>query len=234
MKSVIVDNRISQTEKENLKKLGLNIILAPTCNDIDKAISSHPDEVICKINQKSLVVYKNVPKTFICNLNKANIQIVMSEKALNNKYPYDVLLNGVTLENFFIHNIKFTDPILHKNISNKIIIDVKQGYSKCSTAVVTDSAIMTNDIGISKAARKHNIDALLLPPGDILLPGFDYGFIGGTCGLIDHNTLAFYGDLEKYKYKNKVLNFLHKYNIAPLYLSHNKLIDRGSIIYMNT
>ncbi|PJI09682.1 MULTISPECIES: DUF6873 family GME fold protein [Clostridium] len=234
MKSVIVDNRISQTEKNNLKKLGLNIILVPPCNDIGKAISSHPDEVLCKIDRKNLVVYKNIPETFISDLKKSNIKITMSENTLSQKYPYDILLNGVTLKNFFIHNIKFTDPILYKNISNKIILNVKQGYSKCSTAVVNDSAIITNDIGISKSAKKHSIDALLLPPGDILLPGFDYGFIGGTCGLIDPNTLAFYGNLKKYKYGNEVLKFLHKYNITPLYLSNDKLIDRGSIICIDS
>ncbi len=80
-----------------------------------------------------------------------------------------------------------------------------------------------------KILKENNIDVLLLPPGDIILPGLDYGFIGGTCGLLDNNTLAFYGNLNMYKYGDKVLNFLKKHNVKPIFLSRGKLIDRGSI-----
>ncbi|AAK80320.1 hypothetical protein BJV85_001521 [Clostridium acetobutylicum] len=233
MKTVIVDNRINELERNNLKKLDLNLIFAPTCNDISEAISSHPDEIICKVSDSLLIAYKNLPKEFISSLECLNIKVLQSFNTFKKEYPYDVALNGVVLKNFFIHNIKHTDPILHNHISKKTIINVKQGYTKCSTAVISDSAIITSDIGIARASSAFNLDVLLLPPGDILLPGFDYGFIGGTCGLIGKNLLAFYGSLEKYKFKNKVLNFLNKHNITPIYLSNEKLVDRGSIICIN-
>lgn len=88
---------------------------------------------------------------------------------------------------------------------------------------------MTSDMKIGKILKENNIDVLLLPPGDIILPSLDYGFIGGTCGLLDNNTLAFYGDLDMYKYGNEVLSFLRKHNVEPIFLSKSKLIDRGSI-----
>lgn len=69
---------------------------------------------------------------------------------------------------------------------------------------------MTSDIKIGKILKENNIDVLLLPPGDIILPGLDYGFIGGTCGLLDNNTLAFYGNLNTYKYGDEVLFFFEK------------------------
>ncbi|MCR3759827.1 hypothetical protein KYB31_12700 [Clostridium felsineum] len=230
MKTVIVDNRISELEKYNLKKLDLNIILTPICKDISFPISGHPDEVICKVSDKLMIIYKNSTSEFIASIKNLGIHIIKSSNTLENEYPNDVALNGVVLKDFFIHNIKYTDPSLYNNILDKTIINVKQGYTKCSTAVINDYALMTSDIGIANSASKFNLDVLLLPPGDIVLPGFEYGFIGGSCGLINKNTLAFYGNLEKYKFKNKVLNFLNKHNIKPIYLSDSKLIDRGSII----
>lgn len=230
MKTVIVDNRISELEKYNLKKLDLNIILTPICKDISFPISGHPDEVICKVSDKLMIIYKNSTSEFIASIKNLGIHIIKSSNTLGNEYPNDVALNGVVLKDFFIHNIKYTDQSLYNNILDKTIINVKQGYTKCSTAVINDYALMTSDIGIANSASKFNLDVLLLPPGDIVLPGFEYGFIGGSCGLINKNTLAFYGNLEKYKFKNKVLNFLNKHNIKPIYLSDSKLIDRGSII----
>jgi len=74
---------------------------------------------------------------------------------------------------------------------------------------------------------------LLLPPGDIELPGLNYGFIGGSCGLLDEKYLVFYGNLKNYKYGSEVLAFLDKYNITPIYLSDSNLIDRGSIFFLD-
>jgi len=71
---------------------------------------------------------------------------------------------------------------------------------------------------------------LLIPSGDISLPGLDYGFIGGTCGLISKNQMAFFGNLENHSYGNDIKNFLLKYDVEPIYLSNGKLIDRGSIL----
>ena len=58
---------------------------------------------------------------------------------------------------------------------------------------------------------EENIDVLLLPPGDIILPGLNYGFIGGGCGLIEEGLLAFYGHLDNYLYRNEVKVFLKKH-----------------------
>ena len=123
-----------------------------------------------------------------------------------------------------------TDKNLLNLVKSKKLINTNQGYTKCSAAIVSDNAIITSDISIKNALSSTNIDVLLLPPGDILLPGLDYGFIGGTCGLIDKSTLAFFGDLSYYKYGKEVLSFLKKHNVNPLYLRKGPLIDRGSIL----
>ena len=61
-------------------------------------------------------------------------------------------------------------------------IHVKQGYTRCSLLPVDDRSFITSDAGIAKTLAEHDTDVLLIHPGHIHLPGFDYGFIGGTGG----------------------------------------------------
>jgi hypothetical protein len=111
----------------------------------------------------------------------------------------------------------------------KKFINVKQGYTKCSTCVVTNQAVITSDTSIAKSLSLEKIDVLLIPPGDIILPGMNYGFIGGATGLVENDVLAFYGHLDHYLYGKDVLSFLKKHKVEPMFLRNGKLIDRGSI-----
>lgn len=232
MKFAFVDYRITNEEEENLKKLHYNVIKCPPSPLLYEAISGHPDILLHFINKNKVVVHKDMDTSFISFLNKLNLKVLFTEKSLNLKYPGNISLNAVNLRNFFIHKIKNTDPRLLEEVRNKRFINVNQGYTKCSTAIVSNSAIITNDKSIYTALEKEPIDVLLLPHGDIVLPGLNYGFIGGTCGLTE-NRLVFFGNLANYKYGDLLLAFLEQHNILPIYLSNGPLIDRGSIFFLD-
>lgn len=231
MKTLIVDYRISEEEQNSLLNLGYKILACPPSNRLYYAICGHPDILMHIINRKKIIVHKNAPKDFIKSLKDLGINVILSKNSLDLKYPKDIILNAVNLPNYFVHYLKNTDEVLLNEIKKekKKLINIKQGYTKCSTAIVNNNAIMTSDTSIAKALYNENVDVLLLPPGDIELPGLDYGFIGGTCGLIEDNVLAFYGDLENYIYGKEVLNFLKKHKVEPVFLRKGRLIDRGSI-----
>lgn len=232
MKNLIVDYRISKTEENSLLKLGYNLLACPSSHKLYYAICGHPDIQIHIIDEKNIIVHKDMSHKFIENLKKLNINVITSDSSLSSKYPQDIILNAVNFSNYFIHYLNYTDKNLLSliKLANKKLINTKQGYTKCSTAIVNDNAIITSDKNIAKSLQKENIDILLLPPGDIILPGLNYGFIGGACGLIEKNVLAFYGSLECYAYGKEVLSFLKKHKVEPIFLSEGKLIDRGSIL----
>lgn len=224
-----VDYRLTEKQMHLLSNEGLNIIKIPKSNNLYDAISGHPDIQLNIINSKKIILAKNSNLSLEI-LNKHHIEFEYSSKELEEKYPKNIFLNAVNLKNFFIHNLKFTDKNLLKHVSDKELINIKQGYSKCSIAIVNNNALITSDLGIYNALKKYPIDVLLIPVGDIVLPGLSYGFIGGTCGLISEDKMAFLGNLKNHSYGNDIKNFLFKHNVEPIYLDEGKLIDRGSIL----
>lgn len=229
MKTVLVDFRISELEKDTLKKFGFQVLTVPPSKVLYKAVCGHPDMLLHIIDKKSIIVHKNMENKFIDQLKEHKLNVFFSANELQSSYPFNIMLNAVNLTSLFIHNIKYTDNNLLQFVQNKKIKTVKQGYSKCSTAIVSDNAIMTSDKAIAACAAEEGVDVLLLPPGDILLPGINYGFIGGCCGLLEESLMAFYGSLNNYLYGSEVLEFLRKHNVEPVFLRNTKLIDRGSI-----
>ncbi len=201
----------------------------PSTSLLYPAVCGHPDMLLHIIDNKNIILHKNIDKKFVESLKNLGINIILSNNSLRDKYPKDITLNALNIGNIFMHKLNYTDPNLISLVNHKKLLNINQGYAKCSTAIVSENAVMTSDMKIGKILKENNIDVLLLPPGDIILPSLDYGFIGGTCGLLDNNTLAFYGDLDMYKYGNEVLSFLRKHNVEPIFLSKSKLIDRGSI-----
>lgn len=224
-----LDYRCSDEEINNIVNQGLTPIIVPKTNKVYDAINGHVDIQMNIISQNTVIIHKSIDKSFCNALDNCNIKYIFSNDELKYSYPNDIILNGIVLDNYFIHNLKYTDKNLIANMKDKKLINVKQGYSKCSVLVVGKKAIITSDKGISNALKEENFDILLVPPGDIILPSMNYGFIGGTGGLINDNTMAFFGDLKNYAYGQEVYNFLYKYDVKPIYLSKGKLIDRGSI-----
>lgn len=233
MKTLIVDYRISELEKFTLNSLGYNLLSCPKNSKLYKAIDGHPDILLHPISEnKEIIVHKDISCDFIRTLQNLNYKILKTNNSLSDAYPKDIILNALNLKNIFLHKLDCTDPSLLEKVSNKKLLNTKQGYTKCSTAIVKSTAIMTSDTSIAKLLYAENIDVLLLPPKHIKLPHLDYGFIGGTCGLIDENLLAFFGDLECYPFKYEVKNFLKKHKVDYLSLGEGPLTDRGSIFHI--
>lgn len=229
MKTVLVDYRIDNIEKKNLEQLGYKVLPVPPSDILYEAVCGHPDMLLHIIDCKTVIVHKDMDLNFTSKLLELGITVNFTNLSLQNKYPNNIILNAVNLDSLFIHTLKYTDIELLKQTQNKNIKNVKQGYTKCSTAIISNSALITSDKGIAACAQEEDLDVLLLPPGDILLPGLNYGFIGGCCGLLEEGLLAFYGDLKHYAYGKEVMNFLIKHKVNPLFLREGKLIDRGSI-----
>jgi len=228
-----VDYRITKEELLTLSKLDLKPILIPKCNDVYDAINGHPDIQLNVLKNNSfnkIIIQRNIPEKFKEILKLNDINYIVSKNTLSNTYPNDIILNSLISENYFIHTLKYSDENLLSSQNSKIHINVPQGYTKCSILPVREKALITSDKGIFSSLKNYDFDILLLPPGDILLPSLNYGFIGGVGGMISNNKMAFFGDLDSYIWGDKIKKFLFKYDVLPIALRKGKLIDRGSLL----
>ena len=225
-----VDYRTTENEINSLKKNNFDVIKIPRDNNLYKAIDGHTDIQLNILDTNTIIVNKNIDLTFKELWKRKNINFIESFSTLSSKYPNNISLNAYITDNYLIHNLKFTDKKILDYCKNKKIINVKQGYTKCSILPLREKAIITNDNGIYNTLKSEGFDILLLPFGDIELSGLNYGFIGGVGGMISSDCMAFFGSLDNYTYGQEVKNFLYKYDIKPIYLNNTKLIDRGSLL----
>ncbi|HSH35278.1 DUF6873 family GME fold protein [Schnuerera sp.] len=230
--TVIIDGSISKEIKSNLKKLNLNIIPTIPCKEVAEPIAYHPDIVLHPINHNTLIVAPNVFDYYEDKLYGMGIKIIKGETKLDKEYPKDIAYNVARVGDFAVHNFKHTDEKLKYYLKKEKLgfIDVKQGYTKCSMAIVANNAVITADYSMYKKLSNSSIDVLLVKPGYIDLEGYNYGFIGGATGKLFKDIFIFSGKLTIHPDKTKITNFVKKYNNKILWLSDENIIDIGTII----
>ncbi len=163
-----------------------------------------------------------------------HLSLCISDEYTAQSYPYDVLFNAVLLGNRLICNKKTVSKHIleHAEKHRCEIINVNQGYTKCSTLIVSGNAIITSDLKIHNEASGHNIESLLISCGGIELPPYEYGFIGGTSGC-DEDNIYFYGDISKHQDYNTIKEFIQSHNKNIVTLNNDRLCDVGSIFIYN-
>ncbi|MFT9496863.1 DUF6873 family GME fold protein [Anaerosolibacter sp.] len=232
VKTVILDGRTPVIISNSLEKMGIHVVRTTYCKDLYSAISYHPDVLLHPVNEKEIIIAPNVYDNMEKAVTQLGLSAIKGSINLKSNYPHNVAYNVARISNFAIHCFKYTDPILLKLLKEQDVqfIDVKQGYSKCSICIVNERSIITADHGIAKAVEKHGIEALLVSPGYISLPGVSYGFIGGASGLLGADQIAFSGSLSHHPDYGRVINFLDEQKMNPIFLSHGDPIDIGSMI----
>lgn len=228
----LVDNRITSEMTNTLKKLNIDTIKTSKCENTYDAISYHPDITLIKLNDNNILVCPNMYEYYNKILSPLGFNVIKGNSFIEKKYPNNVQYNAAILGDKIIHNFNFTDEKLlnyvHENNFKKI--HVNQGYCKCSICIVDENSIITSDEGIYKEVIEHNIDCLLIEKGHIDLFELNYGFIGGCSGLIDDNTLAFFGDISNHPNYKEIENFIKSKNKNIICLSKENLLDLGSLI----
>ena len=111
------------------------------------------------------------------------------------------------------------------------ILHVPQGYTKCSTAIISDNAIITADKPIYSACLSAGIDALLVSADGVDLPDYNCGFIGGASGRFGNNVY-FCGDILLHPDGKAISEFCKKHGKTAVSLSDKKLFDVGTMIML--
>lgn len=213
-------------------KLLKTSILVPELPLIDGKTSYHADLSLCILGENMVCapsLYEKLKSIknpdFIGGIN-----IIKGDSEPCEPYPNDILYNAAVVGKYVFCKRDKTDNKLLEIAENNgySIINVKQGYARCSTLPVSDSALITSDFGIYSAALNAGLDALTVTNEGVFLDGYPNGFICG-CGGLFENKLIFSGDISKHRDFERIKDFCGKYSVEVIFTSE-PLYDFGSIL----
>lgn len=238
-KFCIVDFRMRKVEKEYIKSLGYEIIeVGFNLNTYDE-ISSHPDIYYVKVGDMCFAE----PRRLVDGTN-----MLAGNAVVGKVYPEDVPYNVALVGRNAVHNFKYTDKnvLAYLKGENFNFVQVEQGYSKCSTCVLTDNSCITSDIGIARALIDTEIDVLYVSEPDIKLlkrtntifideerMRFEYsnmvGFIGGAMVRLGDEVILF-GDKCNLVNGGKIQKFIESKGLKFHDFKGLDIIDYGGVI----
>ena len=237
MEYILIDKRMRNVEKNMLKYLGYKLVPIETSNNVYAEISSHVDIFTTKIGD-TLIVEKSKYDDLVFMLKDTEYNVISGKENVEMKYPNDIKYNVCIIGNYAVHNFKYTDKVVLKELKENgyELINVEQGYTNCSVAVIDESSVITTDRKIAEKLIANNISVLLLDyTPDIKLKD-EYGnysnmngFIGGAIGRVDNNIIVF-GDLNKIDRENKIRDFIKIRNLKLIDFKDLDVMDYGGIV----
>ena len=232
--TAIIDPRMPCSAKARLKEI-CEVIELPPFSALDERVASHPDMLVFIHGNKiftSDAYYREAKREIDKIASLKNFELILTNDVISSKYPGDVCFNAFILGDTLIGNLGQVSTAVKEDCKSSGLsaTNVKQGYSKCSTAVLGE-AVITADVGIFKAAQGLGKDALLISQVGVALDGYDCGFIGGASGVYE-NKVYFCGDISAHPDHKKIAEFCNTHGFEVISLSGEELYDVGTILFI--
>ena len=215
---------------------GAKVITLPAYPRLGAPVSSHADLLIHPLGG-ALYTFGDYYRSFaeeeinrICD--GAGLELRFIGADAGSVYPADVPLCAKRVGDFFLVS-RATAPELCDAAAGLglHVITTKQGYTACS-ADAAGCGIITSDTGIACAASKAGIPRLVISPGSIDLPGYGYGFIGGSCAFCaERGEVWFTGDPMTHPDGESIAAFIRSCGALPRALTPGRLYDCGGMFF---
>ena len=240
MKIAIVDSRISPEAERKMLILGYRVITLPPFSRLSESVASHTDMLIARLGNEfiSYADYCEEASYVFSDLTLmtvgAGVRFTFTADDVAPDYPRDVGLNVLKMGNKLFCRVASASETLLTSAKRLglEIVDVKQGYPACTVLKLNDSAAITADRGMADILQKHGIRVTLIESGDVSLPPYEYGFIGGA-GEVDEGKLYFFGDPKTHRDGEKIITAAEAEGLTVAPLSSGKLHDLGGILFIN-
>lgn len=218
---------------EKLTKLGYTVIGSELLPQLIPYERDHAD-MQCLIIDDTAFVLKECKA--LAERLKTRFNVVLTEYDIGVEYPRNVSLNAAVVGKNVIARLASLDKqvISYCRTHGYRLINVNQGYTKCSCAVVCDNAIITADNGIYNSLKEYKIEVLKIKQGRVELKGADSGFIGGASGLDVQDgkrILYFAGDISRHPSYESIKMFCAAHETEIRSLTDTELIDIGGMIF---
>ena len=234
MKKLVVSKYLPDTIKESLTE-SFDLILLENDPRLPIPVAAHPDMQFLCIDD-TVILSKELYDTnpTLRAVIDGRFKIRFARREYTDTYPGDILLNCLRLEGYlFCKGDAVDDEVKRLCIEKGLeIVDVKQGYAACSTLSVGD-AVITADTGIYESAMSKGFDALLISAGNILLKGYDHGFIGGASFYNkEKKCVYFFGNVTNHPDYYIISDFLSVRGIRSVFYEKPELEDFGGAVLL--
>ncbi len=232
----VIDARMPQTAQNTLISLGYELIPLPICNQISQPVQGHPDLLLFFAPEYILTTpgyAKNAAHALKIISDRLKKPIRLTEKELSPCYPEEAMLCTAAVGNKLFFNRLIAARELQEDKSFEKPLHVKQGYTKCSTVIVNDHALITADPSVKAAAENCGISVCNISPGAVTLPGYSEGFLGGASSFFPYLKtpphLLFCGNLDLHPDAERIKSFCLMEGVEVISLSQDPLYDVGTI-----
>ena len=224
----IIDARSPKQALQNLSKK-FEVIPFQTQGITIESISGHPDIFIFQDNT-NLIFAPNIPNEILQKTDKNKYHI--GNTYISNKNDEMTKYNCIATNQYFIHKENSSDKKIIEKQKNKIFIQTKQAFTRCTTFPINDNTFITSDLYTQKQLLAHNCSVLFVSPEDIQLPPYKYGFIGGCLGKYK-DTIYINGNLSLHKQGNEIKSFIESKHLSICELHDGQMYDGGGIFFIN-
>ncbi len=220
------------------RRRGFDVIAMPESPLFDERISSHPDILLFSAFGRLFVRgedMKNVPfSEAVGDIKRLcpDMQLYLTDDT-GGEYPREAAYNCFIFKNalFGLGRAISPDVLAAANRARLDIVSVRQGYAKCSAAIIGGDAVVTSDTSIYNAAAGRGYEAHLISRGHIRLPGYGGGldgFIGGASFFAD-GKLYFLGDIDTHPDCDIIKKAAARHGYDVVSLSDCTLFDSGCL-----
>ena len=215
---------------------GAEVIPPPSIDVLPESMRHHADLGIVIVSEKKVLCAPLTYNYYFSALSPYGFEVIKGKSDVGRHYPEDCAYNvGIVGKKCFL-NKSVCDTHLYDILISEgyEIINVKQGYTKCSICPIDENSFITADRGIASEGEKRGMEVLLIENKGISLPPFENGFWGGSCGMGDIDTLLVNGDISLMPSEYKIRSFLNSKNIKIREIKKGEVLDIGSIIPLCT
>lgn len=212
---------------DKLLKMGVKVIEVVAHPTLAEPVCRHADLQLYSPGGGECLLAPGCEELRIALL-KQKFSVKEISLTLNSTYPQDIALCCFALGKALYCHPAHTAPEIRALYSH--IRPVRQGYARCSTCIVEEGCIITADLGIAAVAEADGVEVLRITPGHIALPGYPHGFIGGCCGLLSPDLLAFTGKIDTHPDNSRIRAFCRERGVDILCLTDGPLVDIGGIL----
>ena len=217
--------------KELSAAVDIEVIPLVPYSKLDSPVASHADMLFSTVDNKVFCYEEYVKENgFLDVLKSTGKELVFVSNNCGKEYPKDVSLNVLWIGQTLVCHTKSTakEILDYARETGYSIVNVKQGYTACSTLVLNENCAITTDKTIFNSLKSIGKEVLLISTEGISLDGYNCGFIGGATGVLE-DTVFVFGQIDTLDNYSEIMQFLEKSNMTLKCILSGGVYDFGGI-----